>query len=52
MSPELIEIRDGFGKGEFNPELADMFSLGMSLLRISLQLVNIWWINILDKWLI
>ena len=37
MSPELIQIRDGFGKGEFNPELADIFSLGVTFLRIILR---------------
>ena len=37
MAPELIEIKDGFGKGEFNPELADVFSLGVTFLRIILK---------------
>ncbi len=38
MSPELIEIMNGSGRGEFNPELSDIFSLGLSFLRISLEL--------------
>ena len=38
MSPELINILNGIGTGEFNPELSDIFSLGMSFLRISLRL--------------
>ena len=37
MAPELIEIKDGFGKGEFNPELADIFSLGVTFLQIILR---------------
>ena len=38
MSPELVEISNGLGTGYFNPELSDIFSLGMSFLRISLQI--------------
>ena len=38
MSPELIEISNGIGRGEFNAELSDIFSLGMSFLRICLRL--------------
>ena len=38
MSPELIQISNGIGIGEFNPELSDIFSLGMSFLRIILNL--------------
>ena len=38
MSPELLNISNGIGTGEFNPELSDIFSLGMSFLRISLNL--------------
>ena len=34
MSPELKAINDGnLSLGEFNPELADVFSLGLTLLR-------------------
>lgn len=34
MSPELKAINDGnLSIGEFNPELADVFSLGLTLLR-------------------
>ena len=36
MSPELIDITNGIGIGEFSPELSDIFSLGMSFLRITL----------------
>ena len=35
MSPELLEISKG-GSAEFNPELSDIFSLGISFLRIVL----------------
>ena len=34
MSPELKAINDGnLAMGEFNPELTDVFSLGLTLLR-------------------
>ena len=36
MSPELINITNGIGTGEFNPELSDIYSLGISFLRITL----------------
>ena len=37
MSPELVNILNtGTGIGNFNPELADIFSLGITFLRISL----------------
>ena len=38
MSPELIIIQNGIGTGEFNPELSDIYSLGLSFLRIILKL--------------
>ena len=40
MSPELKQINDGNteGIGEFNPELADVFSLGITFLRFTLKL--------------
>ena len=38
MSPELINIQNGIGTGEFNPELSDIYSLGLSFLRIILTL--------------
>ena len=38
MSPELISITNGIGIGEFNPELSDIYSLGLSFLRIILTL--------------
>ena len=36
MSPELLEISKGLESGEFSAELSDIFSLGISFLRISL----------------
>ena len=36
MSPELLLLQNGLGRGEFNPELSDIFSLGISFLRIIL----------------
>ena len=36
MSPELLDISNGIGTGEFDPELSDVFSLGISFLRITL----------------
>ena len=38
MSPELKSIWNGEGTGNFNPELADIFSLGMTFLRFTLYL--------------
>ena len=38
MSPELVEISNGLGSGEFNPELSDIFSLGITFLRFTLNL--------------
>ena len=44
MSPELFEISNGLGAGytvgigSFNPELSDIFSLGISFIRITLNL--------------
>ena len=38
MSPELVKILNGIGIGEFNPELADVFSLGITFLRFTLKL--------------
>ena len=40
MSPELKQINDGNteGIGEFIPELADVFSLGITFLRFILSL--------------
>ena len=39
MSPELKAINDGnLSVGEFNPELADVFSVGLTLLRFILLL--------------
>ena len=38
MSPELLQINNGLGTGEFNPELSDIFSLGISFIRITLNL--------------
>ena len=38
MSPELLKLSNGIGIGEFNPELSDIYSLGLSFLRICLLL--------------
>ena len=41
MAPELKAIIEGTstkGIGEFNPELADVFSLGLTFLRFALTL--------------
>ena len=40
MSPELKQICDGntSGMGEFIPELADIFSLGITFLRFILDI--------------
>ena len=38
MSPELIEIFNATGFGEFNAEKCDIFSLGLSFLRLVLLL--------------
>ena len=38
MSPELIMIYNQIGTGEFNPELSDIYSLGLSFLRITLKI--------------
>ena len=34
MSPELLKIYSGSGLGEFNPEKNDIFSLGLSFIRL------------------
>ena len=38
MSPELLLIHSLSGVGEFNPEKSDIFSTGLSFLRLSLLL--------------
>ena len=38
MSPELLLIYSHSGIGEFNPEKSDIFSTGLSFLRLSLLL--------------
>ena len=38
MSPELLQIYNKSGFGEFNPEKSDIFSLGLSFLRLILFL--------------
>jgi len=38
MAPELVLIKNGIGTGIFDPEKCDVFSLGMSFLRIALRL--------------
>ena len=38
MAPELIEIINGIRTGEFDSEKCDVYSLGLSFLRIILSL--------------
>ena len=38
MSPELLLIYNKTGFGEFNPEKSDIFSTGISILRLILFL--------------
>ena len=38
MAPELIAITNGIGIGEFDCEKCDIYSLGMSFIRIILSL--------------
>jgi len=38
MSPELLLIFKKSGFGEFNPEKSDLFSTGITFLRLSLLL--------------
>ena len=38
MSPELLLIYSKSGFGKFNPEKSDIFSLGLTLLRLWLLL--------------
>jgi len=38
MSPELLKIYSTSGSGEFNSEKSDIFSTGLTFLRLSLLL--------------
>ena len=38
MSPELLLIYSKSGFGEFNPEKSDIFSSGLTFIRLSLLL--------------
>ena len=38
MSPELLQIYSRSGFGEFNPEKSDIFSAGLTILRLWLSL--------------
>ena len=38
MSPELLFIYNQSGFGEFNPEKSDIFSTGLTFLRLVLSL--------------
>ena len=38
MAPELIMITNGIRTGEFDPEKCDIYSLGLSFIRIILSL--------------
>ena len=34
MSPELVKLSNGIEKGEFDAEKCDIFSLGLTFLRL------------------
>ena len=38
MSPELLQIYSRSGFGEFNPEKSDIFSAGLTFIRLSILL--------------
>ena len=38
MSPELLQIYQKSGSGEFNPEKSDIFSAGLTFLRLTVLL--------------
>jgi len=38
MSPELLKIYSTSGSGEFNAEKSDIFSTGLTFIRLSLSL--------------
>ena len=40
MSPELLSIYSYSGFGKFNPNKSDIFSLGLTLLRLWLLLIE------------
>ena len=40
MSPELLFIYSRSGFGEFNPEKSDIFSTGLTFLRLWLLLIE------------
>ena len=40
MSPELLNIYSKSGFGEFNPEKSDIFSSGITFIRLSLLLLE------------
>ena len=40
MSPELLLIYSRSGSGEFNPEKSDIFSIGITFLRLILLLLE------------
>ena len=40
MSPELLQIYSKSGFGEFNPEKSDIFSTGLTFLRLTLSLLE------------
>ena len=40
MSPELLSIYCKSGFGKFNPNKSDIFSLGLTLLRLWLLLIE------------
>ena len=40
MSPEMLKIYLGLGIGDFEPEKNDIFSLGLTYLRLILNLIE------------
>jgi len=38
MSPELLKIYSSIGSGEFNAEKSDIFSTGLTFIRLSVLL--------------
>ena len=51
MSPEMLQIYNKSGTGDFNPEKCDVFSTGLTYLRLALELseIDIAEMNNIDK---
>ena len=48
MSPELKMVHFGKGFGSFNPEKTDIFSLGLSFLRVILMIYEMYIVGMND----